>query len=206
MMATTVLLVDDHELIRAGLRNGLQSTGDIDVIGEAASGAEAMAVATRMRPDVIILDIQLPDISGLELIPKIRKEIPDVAFLMLTMYPESEYLFQALESGASAFLGKESSILEIASTIRSIAVNPRSFTSPLLSHSLKERDHELLTQQERRILSLLVEGCTIKEISELLFIAQSTTKTHINHTYAKMKVKNRAQAVASALRLGLVAP
>ena len=125
MMATTVLLVDDHELIRAGLRNGLQSTGDIDVIGEAASGAEAMAVATRMRPDVIILDIQLPDISGLELIPKIRKEIPDVAFLMLTMYPESEYLFQALESGASAFLGKESSILEIASTIRSIAVNPR---------------------------------------------------------------------------------
>ncbi|MEI7549928.1 MAG: response regulator transcription factor [Actinomycetes bacterium] len=205
-MATNVLIVDDHELIRAGLRNGLQSTGDIDVVGEAASGAEAIAVATRVRPDVIVLDIQLPDISGLELIPQIQKEVPDAAFLMLTMYPESAYLFRALDCGASAFLGKESSILEIASAIRAIAVNPRSFTSPYLSHSLRERDHELLTQQERRILSLLVEGATIKEISELLFIAQATTKTHINHTYAKMKVKNRAQAVASALRLGLVAP
>ncbi|CAB4673784.1 unannotated protein [freshwater metagenome] len=205
-MATSVLLVDDHELIRAGLRNGLQATGDITVVGEAASGAEALAVATRVRPDVITLDIQLPDISGLELIAQLKEALPDVALLMLTMFPESEYVFRALDAGASAFLGKESTVLEIASTIRTIAVNPRSFSSPYLAKSSQERSHELLTQQERRILSLLVEGATIKEISDLLFISQATTKTHINHIYAKLKVKNRAQAVASALRLGLVAP
>ncbi len=205
-MPTKVMLVDDHEIIRAGLRRGLQSAEDIEVICEAASGSEALAAAEKFRPDIIILDIELSDFSGLELIPRIRRVLPESSFIMLTMYPESEYLQRALSAGASAFLGKESSLLELVSIIRSIAINPRTFISPFIARALAPQDKPMLTTQELRILSLLVEGATTKEISELLYISHATAKTHINHIYAKLEARNRAQAVATALRLGMVAP
>ena len=200
------MLIDDHEIIRAGLRKGLQSADDIAVICEAASGSEAVAAAEKFRPDIITIDIELPDVSGLDLIPRLRQILPDSSYIVLTMYPESEYLHKALSAGASAFLGKESSLIEIIATIRSIAINPRTFISPFVARSSNQRDKPTLTPQELRIISLLVDGATIKEISELLFISTATTKTHINHTYAKLGVKNRAQAVVAALRLGIVAP
>jgi len=204
-MPTKVMLVDDHEIIRAGLRRGLQVAGDIELVCEAASGIEAEAAAEKFRPDVITLDLELPDISGLDLIPRIRQILPECSFVILTMYPETEYLQKALSAGASAFLGKESSLADLISTIRSIAINPRTFISPFTARAFTPQEKPILTSQELRILSLLVEGSTIKGISDLLFISTATTKTHINHIYAKLEAKNRAQAVATSLRLGIVA-
>ena len=208
-MKTTVLLVDDHALIREGLRRAFERTGDFDVVGEAGSVAEAHELITAHSPDVVIFDVRLPDGSGLDATRVARAENPDLGIVVLTMYAGDEQLFGALDAGASAFVPKDAPAEEVVSAARHAAQSPRSFSAADLAEAMKRRmtpSGPQLSPREREVLALLADGLGVAQISRKLFISESTTKTHISKLYEKLGAGNRAQAIMAALRLGLISP
>jgi len=203
----SVLLVDDHDLIRQGLRRAFERSEDCEVVAEAASVGEGLAQQSRHRARVVITDLRLPDGSGLDLVRQLRRTEPDLGLVVLTMYPSDEQLFGAIEAGASAFLAKDLPSDEVVRVARSSALSPRSFTTKNLDTALARRaapDEPRLTPRERRVLQLLAAGTTVAQIGKKLFISESTTKTHIARIYEKLSVNNRAQAVISGIKLGLL--
>lgn len=207
-MATTVVLVDDHELIRQGLRRAFERTGDFSVVGEAGSVAEAMATIAAQAPDVTIFDVRLPDGSGLDAARKVRASHPQMGIVVLTMYAGDEQLFGALEAGASAFVPKDAPADDVIAAARHAAVSPRAFTANDLAGAMQRRlspSGPQLSPRERQVLGLLADGLGVAAISKQLFISESTTKTHISKVYEKLGAANRAQALMTAMRLGLIA-
>jgi hypothetical protein len=206
-MTITVLLVDDHELIREGLRRALEREPDVEVVAEAASVSEGVAMGRKSEPTVAIVDLRLPDGNGLDVVRALRAQSSDMGIVVLTMYAGDNQLFDALEAGASAFVPKSAPAEEIVAAARHAASSPHSFTSADLADALKRRTSPQgpqLSPREREVLQLLADGLGVSQISRQLFISESTTKTHISKLYDKLGAGNRAQALMTALRLGLL--
>jgi DNA-binding NarL/FixJ family response regulator len=204
---TTVLLVDDHELIRHGLRRAFERTEDFAVVGEASSIAEAMSEIERATPNVVIFDVRLPDGSGLDAARKAREAYPSLGIVVLTMYSGDEQLFGALDSGASAFVTKDAPSEDVVAAARHAAASPRAFMAADLADAMKRRlspSGPQLSPREKEVLGLLADGLGVAQISKKLYISESTTKTHISKLYEKLGATNRAQALMTALRLGLI--
>ena len=206
-MSITVLIVDDHDLIRQGLRRAFERDGEFEVVGEAATVADAQRLITLVEPQVVILDVRLPDGSGADLARSARLENPELGIVMLTMYAGDEQLFEALDAGASAFVPKNAPADDVVAAARHAAASPRAFTASDLSEAMKRRmspSGPQLSPREREVLDLLAEGLGVAQISKQLYISESTTKTHISKLYDKLGAGNRAQALMTALRLGLL--
>jgi DNA-binding NarL/FixJ family response regulator len=206
-MAISVLLVDDHQLIRDGLRRAFDRSTDFEVVGEASSIAEAYTALTKLQPRVVIFDVRLPDGSGLDAVRRAREQDPDLGIVVLTMYAGDDQLFGALDAGASAFVPKDAPADDVVVAARHAAGSPRSFTAPDLADAMRRRmspSGPQLSPREREVLDLLAEGLGVSQISRRLFISDSTTKTHISKLYEKLGAGNRAQAIMAALRLGLI--
>ena len=206
-MMIRVLIVDDHQLIREGLRRAFDRSGDFKVVGEAASIEQAHQQLASERPDVVTFDVRLPDGSGLEAAREARDTFPDLGIVVLTMYAGDDQLFGALDAGASAFVPKDAPAEDVVIAARHAASSPRSFTAPDLAEAMRRRmtpTGPQLSPREKEVLDLLAEGLSVSQISRRLFISDSTTKTHISKLYEKLGAGNRAQAIMSALRLGLI--
>jgi DNA-binding NarL/FixJ family response regulator len=206
-MAISILLVDDHELIRQGLRRAFERDGDFEVVGEAGTLADARRLLGMTRPDVVILDVRLPDGTGLDAARKLRAESEELGIVVLTMYAGDDQLFEALEAGASAFVPKNSPSEDVVAAARHAASSPRAFTASDLAEAMKRRMSPTgpqLSPREREVLNLLADGLGVAQISRQLYISESTTKTHISKLYEKLGAGNRAQALMTALRLGLL--
>ena len=206
-MAISVLLVDDHELIRQGLRRAFERDGDFEVAGEASSLTDAHRLLGLLTPDVVILDVRLPDGSGLEACRKIRADFPEMGIVVLTMYAGDDQLFEALEAGASAFVPKNAPSEDVVAAARHAKSSPHSFTANDLNEAMKRKlspSGPQLSPREREVLALLADGLGVAQISRQLYISESTTKTHISKLYEKLGAGNRAQALMTALKLGLL--
>ena len=203
-----VVLVDDHQLIREGLRRAFDRAGDIEVVGEAGSVADALHALERLRPDVLVTDVRLPDGDGISLTTQVRAGNPTMGIVVLTMYAGDDQVFAALDAGASGFVGKDAPAEEVVAAARHAAANPRAFTARDLAGAMQRRMSApagpKLSPREREVLDLLVDGLAIAQIARRLYISESTAKTHVANIYEKLGAGNRAQAVMAAVRLGLV--
>ncbi len=206
-MAATVLLVDDHELIRQGLRRAFERDADFSVVGEAGTLAEATRLANSLRPDVCVIDMRLPDGNGLDLAQALRQDRSDVGLVILTMYAGDDQLFTALDAGASAFVPKSAPSDDVVAAARHAAAKPTSFVADALAAAMHRRLNPTgpqLTRREREVLDLLAEGLGVASIARKLYISESTTKTHVSKLYDKLGAANRAQAIMAAVRAGLL--
>lgn len=200
-------IIDDHALIREGLRRSFEREPDFEVVAEGATFAEGDEIITDIAPDVLMVDLRLPDGHGLGLVRHARAAHPNMGIVVLTMYAGDQQLFDALEAGASAFVPKSAPADDIVAAARHAAVAPQSFTAADLADAMHRRftsDTPKLSPREREVLGLLADGLSVSQISRQLFISDSTTKTHISKLYDKLGAGNRAQALMSALRLGLL--
>ena len=206
-MGISVLLVDDHALIRQGLRRAFEQTDDLVVVAEAGSLSEALALERAHTPDVAVVDINLGDGSGIEFVKTMRARRPDMGLVVLTMYDGDEHVFAALEAGASAFVLKGAPSEDVVSAARQAASAPTAFTAQDLAGAMRRRmqaPQVQLTPREAEILQLLGKGCSVAQIASELYISQSTAKTHMSKLYDKLGAANRTQAVMTAVRLGLL--
>lgn len=204
----SVLIVDDHDLIREGLRRAFEREDDFEVIGEAGTIDEAFRQVGVITPDVVIMDVRLPDGSGLEATKRLRSSNQRLGIVILTMYAGDDQLFEALDAGASAFVPKNAQSADVVAAARHAATTPNSFSAPDLAEALRRRmapQGPQLSPRETEVLGRLAEGLSVAQISRTLYISESTTKTHISKLYDKLGVANRAQALMTALRLGLIA-
>ena len=207
-----VLIVDDHALFRRGLQMVLTGEPDIEVVGEAADGAEAVEKAKALRPNVVLMDVRMPKRSGIEAAGVIREELPDAKILMLTMSDEEADLYEAIKAGASGYLLKEISIEEVPDAIRSVwsgqsRISP-SMASKLLSEFavLSQRGADTkgmaakLTDRELQVLRLVAQGLNNKDIADKLFISENTVKNHIRNILDKLHLHSRMEAVVYAVK------
>jgi DNA-binding NarL/FixJ family response regulator len=206
-MTTTVLLVDDHDLIRQGLRRAFERASDFTVIGEAATVAEALVAVQASKPDVVTMDVRLPDGSGIDAVRSLRAAHPQLGIVVLTMYAEDDHLLGALEAGASAFVAKDAPADEVVAAARHAAAAPDAFSATDLAEAMRRRltpSGPQLSPREKEVLALLADGLAVAQIAKLLFISESTAKTHISKLYDKLGAGNRAQALMTAMRHGLI--
>src|SRR5690606_17213060 len=206
-VTATVLLVDDHELIRQGLRHAFERDPDFSVVGEAGSLVDATRLANTLRPDVVVLDVRLPDGNGLDLAQNLRRARSDVGLVILTMYAGDDQLFAALDAGASAFVPKSAPSSDVVAAAKHAAAKPTSFVASDLAEAMRRRLNPTgpqLTRREREVLDLLAEGLGVASIARKLYISESTTKTHVSKLYDKLGAANRAQAIMAAVRAGLL--
>jgi len=215
MQKIRVLVVDDHTIVREGICALLGLAGDMEVVGEAANGREALDMVTKFMPDVVLMDIAMPIMGGLEATRRICKEFPGIKVLALTQYDDREYVFPAIEAGARGFVSKRAASSELVSGIRSVHRGD-SFLSPSVARLLVEdyqqgasirKSHdpyEELTDREREILKLLAEGYTTQEIADMLVISPKTVDAHKTSLMAKLDIHNRIDLVKYALRKGIV--
>ena len=204
----SVLLVDDHELIRQGLARAFERTTDFTVAGEAGSVSDGVSLAGRLKPDVVVTDVRLPDGTGLDLVRTLRQHDPELGIVVLTMYAGDEQLFGALEAGASAFVSKDSPSDDVVAAARHASVSPRSFAAADLADAMRRRlspTGPQLSPRESEVLGLLADGHGVAAIARQLFVSESTAKTHISKIYEKLGAANRAQAISIAMRSGLLA-
>ncbi|WNV91335.1 response regulator transcription factor [Umezawaea sp. Da 62-37] len=212
-----VLLVDDQELMRMGFRMVLGAQPDIDVVGEAADGLDAVQLADQLRPDVVLMDVRMPVLDGVEATKRIA-EAGTSKVLVMTTFDMDEYALSALRNGASGFLLKDTPPGDLVSALRAVAsgdavVSP-SVTKRLLSRFLGESGGELrdaavldvLTEREREVLVLIAKGLSNTEIARKLFLSEATVKTHVGRILAKLEIRDRVQAVVLAYETGLVRP
>jgi DNA-binding NarL/FixJ family response regulator len=204
---TRILLVDDHELIRNGLGAVIDLEDDLAVIATAGSVAEALASYSDHRPDVVIADLQLQDGTGLDIVRTIRRETDQVGLIVLTMHSGDDQIFAAMEAGASGFVGKDAPAGEVVKAARHAAVSPRSFICAGLVGAMMRRqasESSRLTEREHDVLLLLADGLGAAQIGKKLYLSESTAKSHIARIYQKLGAANRAQALVTAMRIGLL--
>ena len=212
-MAIRVLLADDHRLLREGLRRSLTDEG-FEIVGEAADGEEACDLVDELRPDLVLMDVTMPNLNGVEATKRIHARHPDVRIVMLTMHADAEVVADAIRGGANGYLVKDCSTDEIATAIRQ-AVSGETALSPQLAASMLgelrrlERNHEseddrLITKREEEVLQLIADGCSTPEVAQQLFISQKTVKNHLAAIYQKLDARDRTQAVVRAVRMGII--
>ena len=201
----TVLLADDHEVVREGLRLALLRSPSIRVVGEAPDGETAVALAERRRPDVIIMDLRMPGMDGIEATEEIMRLMPDAKVLIFTAYSERALLQRGLESGARGYILKEAPHETLLRAIEKVAAGETFVDPALMSALTKTRDgSDVLTAREREILQLLADGMSNADVAAQLFISQETVKSHVRHILAKLQARSRAHAVAVGFRRGLI--
>ena len=213
-----VLLADDQQLVREGLRVILDMQDDMEVVAEAGDGAEVLALVAQVRPDVLLLDIQMPKVDGLTVLERLaRGGDHDVRVLVLTSYDLDEYLFRALKAGAAGFLLKDVPRGQLIHAVRTVAAGD-SLLAPSITRRLVEKYvgsprpdpaspvHAVLSDRERTVLELIGHGLNNKEIAARLFLGEATVKTYVGNIFTKCGVRDRAQAVVLAYEAGLVTP
>lgn len=208
-MSVRLLLADDHPMLRDGLRRSLTEEG-FTVVGEASDGYEAVEKATELRPQVVLMDVTMPNCDGVEATRRIRSSLDDVRVVMLTMHADHDVLQAALAAGASGYLVKDCSLDEIAEAVRLAASDAT--LSPGLASSmlaevrrLDEPDAErIVTKREEEVLQLIADGCSTTEVAERLYISQKTVKNHLASIYQKLDARDRTQAVLQAVRMGII--
>ncbi|MFQ5814484.1 MAG: response regulator [Anaerolineae bacterium] len=204
-----VMIVDDHDMVRRGLATFLRVKADLELVSEASNGREALQVCEQVRPDVILMDLVMPEMDGPTATRAIRKRYPQVQVIALTSFQEKELVQAALQAGAISYLLKNVSVDELAEAIRAAHAG-RSTLAPEAAQALIQAasqgptpGHDL-TPREREVLALMVEGLTNPEIAERLTVSRSTARAHVSHILCKLGVSNRAEAIALALRRKLV--
>jgi DNA-binding NarL/FixJ family response regulator len=209
LVAIGVFLLDDHEVVRKGLRALLEACDDIDVVGEADTVADALIRIPDVQPDVAILDVRLPDGSGVEVCRDVRSTSPDIACVMLTSYADDEALIASIMAGAAGYVLKQVGSLDLLDTIRRAGAG-ESLLDPALTDRVLERLREgpktdprlaSLTPQERKILDLIAEGYTNRQIAETMYLAEKTVKNYVSNLLAKLGMERRTQAATFAARL-----
>jgi DNA-binding NarL/FixJ family response regulator len=213
MQPRKVLLVDDHALFRKGVRNTIEPEEDFEVVGEAEDGTEAMAKARELKPDLILMDINMPHCSGLEAVSAIRRELPGVKIIMLTVHDEDENLLEAIKRGAKGFLSKKVRAKDLLDSLRGVMKGEVAIVGPMAEKILKElvRLAEIeaghiasqLTPREKEVLQKLSEGLSNKDIGLSLSISENTVKAHVTNILRKLGLQSRTQAAAYAQRWGL---
>jgi DNA-binding NarL/FixJ family response regulator len=199
-----ILVVEDHHVVRQGLVALLSVVDDLEVVAQAADGAEALEKFATHQPDITLVDLRLPRLSGVEVIQRVRAGHPNARFIVLTTYDGDEDIFRALQAGARAYLLKGMTADTLVSTIRSVHAG-KSHIPPVIAQRLAERmSTEQLTPREQDVLEQIVRGKSNKEIGTALDISEATVKTHINNLLGKLGVEDRTQAVTAAVQRGLV--
>jgi DNA-binding NarL/FixJ family response regulator len=208
------MLADDHRMLREGLRRSLSDDG-FDVVGEASDGHEAVRMAGELLPDVVLMDVSMPDVDGVEATRRIHELYPDVAVVMLTMHADESVIADAIRAGAVGYLVKDCSIDEIAAAIR-LAANEDADLSPALAGAMLDEVRKLepvpaaneadrvITSREVDVLQLIADGCSTPEVAAQLYISQKTVKNHLASIYHKLDARDRTQAVLQAVRMGIV--
>lgn len=204
-----VFLLDDHEIVRRGLRELLEGAGDMEVVGEASTAEDALRRIPATSPDVAVLDVRLPDGDGVEVCREVRSKMPQLQCLMLTSYADDEALFDAIMAGAAGYVLKQIRASELVDAVRAVA-SGQSLLDPSVTARVLDRLRngspddervESLTDQERRILDLLAEGLTNREIAERMYLAEKTVKNYVSNLLSKMGMQRRTEAAVYAARL-----
>lgn len=212
-MTIRLMLADDHRMLREGLRRSMIEEG-FDVVGEAQDGVEAVALAEQLIPDVILMDVSMPNCDGVEACRQVKSHGTPSKIVMLTMHADKEVLTNAIRAGASGYLVKDCSTTEIADAVR-MAAGGDTVLSPQLAKSMLDEvrrlDERIQTEEERtvtkreeEVLQLIADGCSTPEVAERLYISQKTVKNHLASIYQKLDARDRTQAVLQAVRMGIV--
>jgi DNA-binding NarL/FixJ family response regulator len=212
-MPIRLMIVDDHQMLREGLRRSMSEIG-FDVIGEASDGDEAVTRATAQRPDVILMDVTMPRMDGVEACRQVKDALPDTHIVMLTMHADQSVLADAIRAGASGYLVKDCSTDEIADAVKMAAAGQTALSPQLAATMLDEvrrleeqertQENRLITKREEEVLQMIADGCSTTEVAEGLFISQKTVKNHLASIYQKLEARDRTQAVLQAVRMGIV--
>ena len=210
----TILLADDHHVIRQGLRTLLEAEPDFSVVGEAGDGREAVELAERLQPNVLVLDLMMPGLSGLEVARQVSQRLPDTRIVVLSIRTSEAYVMEALRNGADGYVAKGASADELAQAVREVMAGRRYLSRDLSERALdlyaqkaRETDldvYETLTTREREVLHLAAEGCVIAEIAARLFISPRTASTHRTNMMRKLGLHNQTEVVRYALQRGII--
>jgi DNA-binding NarL/FixJ family response regulator len=213
MEAIKVLIVDDHTVVRDGLTAMLGRESDFHVVGEAANGVQAVERSRQLKPDVILMDLRMPELDGVQAMRQIREDDPTVKFLVLTTYDSDEYIFDAIEAGAKGYLLKDTSRQELFRALRA-ASRDESLIEPAVAGKVLNRlaqlsrqatsDGETLSERKLEVLQHLAKGSANKEIASTLSISESTVKTHVANIFHKLEVNGRMEAVTKAMQKGII--
>ena len=217
MTQIRLLLVDDHEVIRTGLRMLLASQPDLTIVGEAASGLQALEAAEQCQPDVVVMDITLPDISGIETTRRLKEKHPSISVVALTIHEDEQYFFEMLQAGAMGYVPKRAAPDDLIAAIRAAKDNEiyiypslaKALVKDYLGRTTSETERSGingLTQREEEVLSLLAEGLSNEEIGEKLFISKHTVARHRENLMRKLELHSRSELVKYAIRKGLINP
>jgi DNA-binding NarL/FixJ family response regulator len=211
LKATRVVLVDDHPAIRAGVRGVLEKASDIRVVGEAATGAQALSLLRSTCPDVVFLDIGLPDVDGISLLSDIKKLGTDTKVIMLSCQTDEPSVRMAVEGGASGYLSKFTGPREIVDAVHSVRVGQAAISADVATHLIsairgqRRVGEPMLTAREREVWRALAQGLSNAEIASLLFLSGHTVKFHVHNLFAKLGLKSRSEAICAAHRRGMAA-
>jgi DNA-binding NarL/FixJ family response regulator len=211
---TRILIADDHAILREGVRALLVNAGDMDVVGEASDGHQAIALAQQLEPDAILMDIAMPGLGGLEATIEIRRRVPGAKIIVLTQYGEPEYVRRFLKAGVSGYVLKKAAGADLVAAIRAVMRGGLVLDPEVARTALQENGgqapgegpdaYETLTDREKQVLKLVAEGRTNKDVAELLGISVKTAMSHREHVMSKLQVHNRTELVRFALRAGVI--
>ena len=211
-MTIRLMLADDHRMLREGLSRSMTEHG-FDVVGEARDGVEAVNMAYSLNPDVILMDVSMPEMDGVEACRQVRGSVPGTKVVMLTMHADQEVLANAIRAGACGYLVKDCSTEEIAGAVR-MASSGETALSPQLAASMLDevrkldmaptREERVVTKREEEVLQLIADGCSTSEVADQMYISQKTVKNHLASIYQKLDARDRTQAVLQAVRMGIV--
>jgi DNA-binding NarL/FixJ family response regulator len=201
-----VLIADDHAVVRQGLRTFLDLQDDIEVVGEAGDGAQALAAAVELSPDVVLVDLVMPGVDGIEAIRGMRERVPSARAIVLSSFIDDEKLFPAVRAGAAGYLLKDVQPQELVEAIRTVHAGGALLHPKVASRVLEELTTDPLTPREREVLGLIGRGMANKVIARELSLSEKTVKAHVSSILAKLGVSDRTQAALYAVRAGLVAP
>jgi len=209
----TVLIADDHPLVREALHQALDGERDMEVVAEAGDGAEAVKLASELKPDVAVMDIVMPKLNGIEATRKIKEIAPQIAILILTAYDDDEYVLGLLDAGAAGYLLKSARGCDLAGAIRAVKSGESVLHPKIIAKLLKRamtapvkegKASDLLSERELEVLRLVALGMSNKEIAEKLFLSQRTVKAHLTNIFNKLNVASRSEAIVKGLQWGLV--
>ncbi|MBN9418761.1 MAG: response regulator transcription factor [Candidatus Eremiobacteraeota bacterium] len=202
-MSISVLIVEDHPVVRSGIRMLLTEEGDIDVLAEASNGREALQCLETITPDLLLLDISMPEVNGLEVTQHVREKYPTMPILILTMHEDERYFFQLLRAGATGYIVKGAAPNDLVSAVRAVAAG-QAYLYPSLARLLAKEPDTVLSARELEVLQLTAQGLTAREVGKKLSISSNTVERHRANIMSKLGVSNRAELIRYAIRRGLL--